>query len=554
MPADRTIRAVEDDRFYELCRELDALPADRRPAAVEQAARQHPAWAQALRDCYRADALFAGGLKAAQRHTPEVPNAASNQGLASMSQLLIQLRNEGRGATPLQVGDLLGQGGWGRVVEAEDPHLGCRVAVKSLSRNVVHWAGDVPVISQPRALARFIEEAQVASQLDHPGVIPIHRLGVDASGAPFFTMKLVRGVTLEEALEVHAGQRTGLLRDKPWDLRRVLTTLERVAEALSYAHHKGVVHRDVKPQNILVGHHGETYLLDWGLARVVSEGRPAAQGQAGWVTTVPRSVRQSHRGDAHSPLVTGEHEVLGTPCYLAPESMANLAEREGLKAYSLDVYSLGAILYRALAGHPPYLEPGVSNRPEAVLARAAMGDPTPIFALAPQAPGRLLALCASSMARDPAQRPPSVDHWLHELRAVLGESAAHAAALARSVVTGTGPIQGTEWMPGRGRQAEPARGAGTEPMPGANFARPLPAPRHRQRQPAPSATNPKRAADLGGGVHAGTDPSRVRAKGTEQALEEASSAGEVTRSGWAAWLPWILLTFALGLWAGRLSS
>ncbi|MHC4376052.1 MAG: serine/threonine-protein kinase [Planctomycetota bacterium] len=552
MPADRTDRAAADARFYELCAELDALPARRRGAALERAIQRHPEFAQSLRDYYRAGDALAGGLAAARENVPHVPNAnaGADPGLAAMSQLLVQLRREGQFAAPLQLGAELGKGGWGRVCEAEDPHLGCLVAVKSLSRQVVKWVGEQPVISEPRALARFLEEAQVASQLDHPGVIPIHRLGVDASGAPFFTMKLVRGVTLEEALEVQAGQRTELLHDKPWTLRRLLSTLERVAEALSYAHHKGVVHRDVKPQNILVGHHGETYLLDWGLARVVSEGRPATQGQAGWVTSVPRSVRENYRGDARSPLRTAAHEVLGTPCYMAPESLSGLAEREGSKAYSLDVYSLGAILYRALAGHPPYLNPTASNRPEAVLARVATGDPTPIHTLAPQAPARLLALCASSMARDPAQRPATVDHWLHELRRVLAGEASNAARLEHSVRSTLPRLDATEPMPGRwgARQPEPApqrpdrrpspagsvaAHGSTEPVRGARIARALPAP----AAPGPQSPAPESS-------QAGPDGDTGQPEGG------AASA----RAQWAFWLPWILLTFALGLWAGRFSS
>jgi serine/threonine protein kinase len=114
-------------------------------------------------------------------------------------------------------------------------------------------------------LSRFLEEAQVTGQLDHPGIVPVHELGIDARGRVFFTMKLVKGKTLEHVFEA---VRHG---DDGWSVTRALSVVLRVCEAMAFAHEKGVIHRDLKPANIMVGRFGETYVMDWGLARVLGK-------------------------------------------------------------------------------------------------------------------------------------------------------------------------------------------------------------------------------------------------------------------------------------------
>ena len=135
----------------------------------------------------------------------------------------------------------------------------------------------------PKTLSRFLEEAQVTGQLDHPGIVPVHELGLDAQGRAFFTMRLVRGKDLKEVF--------GLVHEKAegWTVTRALNVLLRVCEAMAFAHAKGVIHRDLKPANIMVGRFGEVYVMDWGLARVHPGQGPAGPAPAAQPGGAPRS-------------------------------------------------------------------------------------------------------------------------------------------------------------------------------------------------------------------------------------------------------------------------
>ena len=185
------------------------------------------------------------------------------------------------------IGPEIAHGGMGRVVQAWDAELRRAVALKVLR-------GD-PVDARQRR--RFLEEAQIAAQLDHPGIVPIHELGLDADGRPFFSMKLVRGLDLDQVL---AAARTG--RDG-WTRTRVLHVLLRACEAVAFAHSKGVVHRDLKPANIMVGAFHETYVMDWGLAHV-------AGSDGGDLDTLRAGVAPEGGG---SRLLPGGGAVVGTP-------------------------------------------------------------------------------------------------------------------------------------------------------------------------------------------------------------------------------------------------
>ena len=165
------------------------------------------------------------------------------------------LRGEGDGPSKRYVleGEI-GRGGMGAVLEIFDADLRRRLAMK-VALLPEGGADDAARIGSTQLL-RFLEEAQVTGQLDHPGVVPVHELGVDADGRVYFTMRLVRGQELTKVFEaVHAG-------DAGWNLTRALGALLKVCEAMSYAHEKGVVHRDLKPANVMVGRHGEVYVMD----------------------------------------------------------------------------------------------------------------------------------------------------------------------------------------------------------------------------------------------------------------------------------------------------
>jgi serine/threonine-protein kinase len=160
----------------------------------------------------------------------------------------------------------VGRGGMGIVFRVHDTILGRDLAMK-VTRGE---AAPAPAAS-PRKLSRFLAEAQVAGQLDHPGIVPIHDVGVDRSGAAYITMKMVEGVGLDEVFRRLSEGRDG------WTLPRVVGVLLRVCEAMAFAHARGVVHRDLKPANIMVGRFGEVFVTDWGLARLLDE-TPSSRG------------------------------------------------------------------------------------------------------------------------------------------------------------------------------------------------------------------------------------------------------------------------------------
>jgi len=226
-------------------------------------------------------------------------------------------------------------------------------------------AGEPPTQpAAPRTVSRFLEEAQITGQLDHPGIVPVHELGLDSQGRVFFTMKLVKGEDLGKVFaRVHAGE-------PGWSVTRVLSLLLRVCEAMAYAHSKRVIHRDLKPTNVMVGRYGEVYVMDWGLARVLDREddkdvrvRPQA---APSVTEVQSERRQRAAADPDSPLVTMDGDIVGTPAYMSPEQACGRLDAMGPAS---DVYALGAMLYHLLAGRMPYVTPGAQVNNYAIWSR-----------------------------------------------------------------------------------------------------------------------------------------------------------------------------------------
>src|SRR4026209_865518 len=169
--------------------------------------------------------------------------------------------------------------------------------------------------TSPRQVARFLEEAQVTGQLDHPGIVPVHDLGVDGDGRVFFTMRLGVGRDLREVIELARTEPEG------WSVPRALEVLLKVCDAVAFAHSRGVVHRDLKPSDVRVGSFGEVYVMDWGLA-FVGGGPEAADGGVETERAGARSL------ESDSPLLTRHGDVIGTPSYIAPEQ-AEGRTREG---------------------------------------------------------------------------------------------------------------------------------------------------------------------------------------------------------------------------------
>ncbi len=274
------------------------------------------------------------------------------------------------------LGDVHAAGGLGRVLRARDRRLHRTVAVKELLQRT------------PAAEARFVREALITAQLEHPGIVPVHDAGRWPTGEPYYSMKLVSGRTLRDLIQS---------RVELADRLALVPNAIAVAEAIAYAHSRGVIHRDIKPPNVLVGDFGETLVIDWGLAKDLS-GR-VAEPEVEQIAVAT--------GSGSGDLATEVGNVMGTPAYMSPEQ----ARGEDLDARA-DVYSLGALLYELLVGQPPHTGPSVQD----VLASAQRGDVVPLAEREPGAPPDLRAIVDKAMASDRADRYPSAVEMAADLR------------------------------------------------------------------------------------------------------------------------------------------
>jgi WD40 repeat protein/tRNA A-37 threonylcarbamoyl transferase component Bud32 len=352
-------------------------------AAFERLCREHPSLAGALREIRAGEALLR-----------RVGPAAPDEGAQPAPRSSAARPEPARAPRYRRLGEL-GHGAMGRVLRVRDERLGRELALKvALASDGREARADE---LDPVRLRRFHAEARITGRLSHPNIVPLHDLDADAEGRPFFTMKLVQGKSLGEVFGLAREQRDG------WGLARAVELLVRVCEALAHAHERGVVHRDLKPANVLVGTAGEVYVMDWGLARELER-------------EDERDLRISEAapGAGDSPLVTLDGHVLGTPVYMAPEQARGRLDQVGPQS---DVYSLGAMLYELLTGRRPYVDPDGRTPARAALARVLAGPPRPVHALAPHAPAELESICERAMARELAQRYPSMDALGADLRA-----------------------------------------------------------------------------------------------------------------------------------------
>jgi serine/threonine protein kinase/formylglycine-generating enzyme required for sulfatase activity len=319
--------------------------------------------------------------------------------------LLDALKSRGPSSSRYSLKGEVAQGGMGVILRVWDEDLRRHLAMKVMLDESGESEGSAT------RLSRFLEEAQVTGQLDHPGIVPVHELGIDARGRVFFTMKLVKGKTLEQVLDaVKRGA-------EDWNVTRALSVVLRVCEAMAFAHEKGVIHRDLKPANIMVGRFGETYVMDWGLARVLTardtkDVRPRAPD----ASMVRSSRRDSTDGNPSSPLLTMDGDLIGTPVYMPPEQAHGDLDRIGPHS---DVYAVGAILYQLLSGQMPYVDAGSDSTPYLILERVRTVPPKPLHTVARDVPAELLAICEKAMEREPRQRYASMLAFADDLRAYL---------------------------------------------------------------------------------------------------------------------------------------
>lgn len=272
----------------------------------------------------------------------------------------------------------LGSGGMGRVFKAKQKSLGREVALKTLrSRD----------FSDSGLVQRLYQEAEAAAQLDHPGIVPVYAFGAE-DGAFFFTMALIDGHGLDERL-----------RRGPLDNRTAAVVVQQVAEAVAYAHRKGVVHRDLKPANILLDRNGAVKITDFGIARRLNindldEVEPAVQAR------YPEAIGTALR-------LTQAGTILGTPGFMAPEQSTT----NGRIGPGVDIWALGAILYACLTGRPPF----VGATALETLALTVDTDPVPPNEINPEADPELVEICLRCLSKEIHDRYASADEVAAEL-------------------------------------------------------------------------------------------------------------------------------------------
>lgn len=268
------------------------------------------------------------------------------------------------------------KGGMGSIVDVFDHRMQRQVAMKVLHSDLVHRQGEVEI---------FVREAQITGQLDHPNIVPVHDMGQDIQ-PPWFSMKLVQGQSLAERFRrLGPGKLPGV------EIETFIKAMIKVCDAVAFAHSRGVLHLDLKPHNIMVGSHGQVYVMDWGIA-----------------------VRCERGEDGRLHPIEAKKGLRGTLAYMAPEQarrgVAGVDERS-------DVYGLGAVLYEFLTGRPPFEPRGVLEDVVRVADNVVL-DPLESPTLRQPPPG-LAAIATRALALDPNDRFTDVTAMQTELEALM---------------------------------------------------------------------------------------------------------------------------------------
>jgi eukaryotic-like serine/threonine-protein kinase len=272
----------------------------------------------------------------------------------------------------------IARGGMASILHAYDPVLGRHVAVKLLHRALIEQHGE---------LEAFLREARVTSQLEHPNIVPVYELASGALGDwACFAMKLVQGESLAQTFA-----RLGSDRLLPSELPRLLDVLLKVCDAVSFAHSRRVLHLDLKPHNVMIGSHGQVYVMDWGIA-----------------------VRCERAEDGFLRPVETHASLRGTLAYMAPEQLDRSLSQVDERA---DVYGIGAILFELLAGRPPFVARG-DEHDTARLREHRVSAPS-VDTSGQRIPAGLTRVAVRALSKDPVDRYPSVDALRHELEQLV---------------------------------------------------------------------------------------------------------------------------------------
>ncbi len=278
-----------------------------------------------------------------------------------------------------------GKGGMGRVLLVHDEHLDRDIALKELLPDLPGGSTPAPVRHSKEMAARFLREAKITGQLEHPSITPVHELGRRADGTLYYTMKLIKGKPMSQAIRDARSLAERL---------KLLPHFVDLCNAIAYAHSKNVIHRDIKPSNVMIGDYGETVVIDWGLAKV--KGQADERGKEMQETLIGM---RSDSGSGSS-IETAYGQAMGTPAYMPPEQAEGKLEQIDERS---DIYSLGAVLYEILTGTVPFDGMNLGH----ILRRVVNDPPAPIREIEPRIQKDLDALCMKALEKDPAKRHQS---------------------------------------------------------------------------------------------------------------------------------------------------
>lgn len=292
------------------------------------------------------------------------------------------------------------EGGLGRVSVAMDEELHREVALKEIKQEFLHNAA---------LRARFLLEAEITGSLEHPGVVPVYGLGHYADGRPYYAMRFIRGDSFREAISRYHKQNWNRRNSSErWlHLRRLLSRFLDVCNAVHYAHRRGILHRDLKPGNIMLGEYGETLVVDWGLAKILGQGHSAADDNNAVVSTL-------HPQSDNNGAATRQGTLIGSPPYMSPEQARGDHDRLGVES---DIYSLGATLYTLLTNAAPVS----GSSQEDIVAKVRAGQIQPPRQIKKETPRTLEAICCKAMALNPIDRYPNARSLADDVERFLAD-------------------------------------------------------------------------------------------------------------------------------------